>query len=124
MKTLLKFCLLVTAVILNTAILELAAQDDSYHPIRFVNESDKAVKITVWNPRSERKADNWTIEAGKTFDFADDSGKKLIFGIYSSKIIVDDAPEVALVSVAKRSEDGLRILTWTGKGFKKPDSGQ
>lgn len=98
-----------------------SAQDDSYHMVKFLNESGKPVEVKYWNPRGNKfDSGLWTIEAGKTIDFADKDGKQLRVGIYSSQIMVNGGEPQSIVDVSTRSEDGSVVsITWTATGFKK-----
>lgn len=98
-----------------------SAQDDSYHMVKFLNESGKPVEVKYWNPRGNKfDSGLWTIEAGKTIDFADKDGKKLSVGIYSSQITVNGGDPQSIGDVSKRSEDGSVVtITWTAAGFKE-----
>lgn len=120
MKPIVSIILASISTTLITSPSSVSSQDDSYHEVRFVNESGETVKVKYWNPRGdERDSGSWTIEAGKKVDFADKEGKKLRVGIYSSRITVNEGEPHDIVSVSTRSEDGsVFTITWTDAGFK------
>ncbi len=119
MKSLLTLCLVGVSTMLAITPSFIGAQDDYYLDVRFVNESNKPVQIKFWNPRDSRAPDNWTVEAGKSFDFVDEKGENLRVGITSSRIVVNDGEAEAISNVSARSDDGsLVVITWTNDGFK------
>ena len=99
------------------ASLPLSAQDDMYAHVRFTNESDKPVKIRVWNTRSEHGKFEVTVEAGKSTDFTGKDGKPLLVGLGSSQIQVNEIPAKSVIEVANRGKD-VWLITWTKDGFK------
>jgi hypothetical protein len=99
--------------------LPLQAQDDMYAHVRFTNESDKPVKIKVWNTRSELGKFEATVEAGKSTDLTGKDGKPLLVGLGSSRIQINEMEPKPVFDVANRGKDAM-VITWTKDGFKPP----
>jgi len=88
-----------------------------YAHVRFTNESDKPVKIKVWNTRSEHGRFEATVEAGKSTDFTGKDGKPFLVGLHSSQIQINDMEPQQVATVANRGKD-VMVITWTQEGFK------
>lgn len=108
---------LLAGMALLFASVPLYAQDDMYAHVRFTNESDKAVKIKVWNTRSDLGKFEATVEAGKSTDFTGKDGKPFLVGLGSSLIQVNDIEPKPVIDVTNRGKDIL-VITWTKNGFK------
>lgn len=109
--------LLFAGMALLFASVPIQAQDDSYASVRFTNESDKSVKLKVWNPRVGGASFEATVEIGKSVDLTTKDGKPMRVGVYSSKIQVDEMEPKSVVSVATR-QDTVYVVVWTKDGFK------
>ena len=109
--------LLLAGMALLFASPPLQAQDDMYAHVRFTNESDKPVKVKVWNTRSEVGKFEVTVEAGKSADVTGKDGKPFLVGVLSSRIQINDMEPKTVHDVANRGKDAL-VITWAKDGFK------
>lgn len=100
-----------------SASFALLAQDDMYSHVRFTNESGQAVKIKVWNTRSEHGKFEATVESGKSVLFTNKDGKPLLVGLGSSRIQVNGLEPKEVLSVSSRGSDA-NVIVWTKDGFK------
>ena len=108
---------LLAGMALLFANLPLRAQDDMYAHVRFSNESDKPVKIKVWNTRSELGQFEAAVAAGKSTDLTGKDGKPFLVGLGSSRIQINDMEPKVVIDVTNRGKDVL-VITWTKDGFK------
>ena len=99
------------------ASLALQAQDDMYGQVRFTNESGQAVKLKVWNPRTENGSFEATVENGKSTLLTGKDGKPLHVGLGSSRIQINGMDPKGVSEVASRKGDTYEIV-WTKDGFK------
>jgi len=78
---------------------------------------DGAVKLKVWNPRSENGSVEATVENGKSVLLTGTDGKALHVGRISSRIQLNGMVPNGVSEVASRKGDTYEIV-WTKDGFK------
>ena len=99
------------------ASLTVHAQDDMYAQVRFTNESGQAVKLKVWNPRTETGSFEASVENGKSVLLTGKDGKPLHVGLVSSRIQINGMDPKGVSEVATRQGDNY-VIVWTKDGFK------